>query len=70
MRLASARSKKRSKCVCGAGVWPQVSPSAGQGAEAVSFGQPTFARDGSGLVLVGWPHLAPNFPAVHKRLGG
>ncbi len=32
----------------------------------MSFGQPVWARDGSGLVIVGWPHAAPNFPAINK----
>jgi len=35
----------------------------------MSFGQPVWTRDGSGLLLVGWPHTSPNFPTLAKKLG-
>ena len=34
----------------------------------ISFGQPVWARDGSGLVLVGWPSIASNFPAIVRSV--
>ncbi|KAG1675395.1 hypothetical protein FOA52_012314 [Chlamydomonas sp. UWO 241] len=43
---------------------------AGSDAESeMSFGQPVWTRDGGGLVIAGWPHYAPNFPAITKKLG-
>jgi hypothetical protein len=34
--------------------------------DGVSVGQPRWARDGSGLVVVGWTH---SFPSYGKKLG-
>eukprot|EP00873_Tetraselmis_striata_P005737 jgi/Tetstr1/426001/TSEL_016349.t1 len=45
-----------------------VTPVAGL-AEDISYGQPVWQPDGGGLVLVGWPHAAENFPQSAARLG-
>lgn len=35
----------------------------------LSCGQPVWTRDSTGLLFVGWPAQATNFPNLQRRLG-